>query len=509
MDNQIWQECKNQFQSELTKSQFNQYIKQIKLVGVDRLIVPNKFALDAMKTHGIDKLIRDRMRQLCGEEVIFDFIDDHAKMTNDSKDTIQLSNPLPNRDQNQPMTEVSLNHQQRKKRQQSVSYEYSSLTSIKSASIKSASIKSASIKSASIKSASIKSTSIESRDIHTIPFRPNKTFERFLSLNSNLLATASARDLVAGKLPESQLLIFGGSGLGKSFLLHSIANKMKAVNPMNRILFLDSKKFINQLMQSSRQQQVQAFKQQCCQHDVFLIDDVNIFIDKDMTLNVFTELLDFFEENNRPVVLTSNKRPSPKDFDDWIRNRLIRGAVAEIRMPDCQDRLKIVEKFAEEMQIPLADDCIRFIAENVKKSPNELKSVLSSIRMQLTVGLVQTIDLQDVKHVLNAFMLDEGIPITAELIINETAKYFSRRPDQLTGKSRKKHIVHARQAAMTLMKRLMCLNLSQIGDEFNRDHSTVLHSLKVMEKKCQEDINIDPSLCYIEEQIKQKLSEKI
>jgi len=317
------------------------------------------------------------------------------------------------------------------------------------------------------------------RDVDSSALNPKYTFDRFVIGASNRFAHAAAA--AVGEAPGkayNPLLIYGGSGLGKTHLLHAIGHYTAEVYAGTRVRYVSSEEFTNDFINSIRDDRAQAFHRRYRDVDVLLIDDIQFLEGKIQTQEEFFHTFNALHNANKQIVITSD-RP-PKDFaelEDRLRNRFTWGLITDVQPPDLETRIAILSKkaAAERLAVPL--DVLTFIASRIDTNIRELEGALVRVTAFASLNR-QPVDLSLAEVVLKDLVPAESPPdISAATIIAQTATYFSLSIDDLLGTSRSRTLVTARQIAMYLCRELTELSLPKIGQEFGgRDHTTVMHA---------------------------------
>jgi chromosomal replication initiator protein len=317
------------------------------------------------------------------------------------------------------------------------------------------------------------------RDGEATALNPRYTFDRFVIGASNRFAHAAAA--AVGEAPGkayNPLLIYGGSGLGKTHLLHAIGHYTVEVYPGTRVRYVSSEEFTNDFINSIRDDRAHAFHRRYRDVDVLLIDDIQFLEGKIQTQEEFFHTFNALHNANKQIVITSD-RP-PKDFaelEDRLRNRFTWGLITDIQPPDLETRIAILSKKAAADRLAVPPAVLTFIASRIDTNIRELEGALVRVTAFASLNR-QPVDLALTEVVLKDLVPTETAPdISSATIIAQTASYFSLSIDDLLGTSRSRTLVTARQIAMYLCRELTDLSLPKIGQEFGgRDHTTVMHA---------------------------------
>jgi len=315
--------------------------------------------------------------------------------------------------------------------------------------------------------------SLESR------LNPKYTFETFVIGSSNRFphAAAVAVSEAPGK-SYNPLLVYGDSGLGKTHLLHAIGHYVRSLYAGAKVRYVSSEEFTNEFINSIRDDRQDRFKKRYREVDVLLIDDIQFLQGKTQTQEEFFHTFNYLHNAQKQIVLTSDQAPKRLEaLEDRLRNRFEWGLITDVQPPDLETRIAILRKKAAMDRLTAPPDVLEFIASKIQTNIRELEGAL--IRVTAFANLNrQDVDLTLAEIVLKDLIPEGGEPeITAPLIIAQTAAYFGLSIEELTGPSRGRHLVMARQIAMYLCRELTGLSLPKIGAQFgNRDHTTVMYA---------------------------------
>ncbi len=308
---------------------------------------------------------------------------------------------------------------------------------------------------------------------------PKYTFETFVIGSSNRFPHAAA--VAVAEAPGKSynpLLVYGDSGLGKTHLLHAIGHYVRSLYAGAKVRYVSSEEFTNEFINSIRDDRQDRFKRRYREVDVLLIDDIQFLEGKTQTQEEFFHTFNYLHNANKQIVLTSDRPPKRLEaLEDRLRNRFEWGLITDVQVPDLETRIAILRKKAAMDRLTAPPDVLEFIASKIQTNIRELEGAL--IRVTAFANLNrQEVDLTLAEIVLKDLIPDGGEPeITASLIIAQTANYFGLTIDELTGPSRGRHLVMARQIAMYLCRELTGLSLPKIGAQFgNRDHTTVMYA---------------------------------
>lgn len=333
---------------------------------------------------------------------------------------------------------------------------------------------------------------------------PRYTFDEFMVGDSNILAESACRSMVAEDgLVGPCLYINSDTGLGKSHLTHAVAHQVIANSPMTRLYYLTAKQFAAEMIQGIQTKTMVDFKtkyQENC--DILLVEDVHSLTGKKKTQEELNDVLDSLIKGGKRVILTSKKAPRDLvDIDSEFLSRMSSGLVTTIKAPDIDTRRRIIEKKAIQHQLFLDDELIGFLAGHIRGDVRKIESALFALRANAQVNGGR-IDLDLVQKTVAA-IVGQHQELTAAMVCEMVSSEFKVSIAELQSKSRKKTVTQPRQIAMYLSRKYTDDSLADIGKLFNRDHSTVLHSIKVVATKLVRDASINAQLEILSEKVKQ------
>ncbi len=337
---------------------------------------------------------------------------------------------------------------------------------------------------------------------------PNYTFDTFVVGNNNRFAHSAS--LAVAESPGevyNPLFIYGGVGLGKTHLMHSIAHFIQSNNPDLKVLYVSSETFTNELIEAIRNGNNTAmtkFREKYRNIDVLLIDDVQFIIGKESTQEEFFHTFNELHVAKKQIIISSDRPPKEMEtLEERIRSRFEWGLLADIGSPDYETRMAILRKKEELDGFVLDDEILNYIAINIKANIRELEGALN--KLVAYSNLVKTDITMDiaVKELQNIISPDKPREITAQLIIEVVSEHFGITVDQIMSKSRSSDVAKPRQITMYLCKQMTDLPLDSIGQLLGgRDHSTVIHGIK----KVTDEISSDKSFKQTVETIRKKIN---
>ncbi|WP_242205069.1 chromosomal replication initiator protein DnaA [Aestuariivivens insulae] len=319
---------------------------------------------------------------------------------------------------------------------------------------------------------------------------PNYSFENFLEGDSNRLARSAGLAVAAkpGGTSFNPLLIFGGVGLGKTHLAHAIGVDIKDKYPEKTVLYISAEKFTQQYIESVKKNNRNDFIHFYQLIDVLIIDDVQFFSGKSGTQDVFFHIFNHLHQNGKQVVLTSDKAPvDMQDIEQRLLSRFKWGLSAELQHPDFETRVSILKNKLYRDGVEMPDDIIDYVAKNIKTNVRELEGAIISLIAQSSFNKKE-ITLELAKQIVEKFVKNTKREVSIDYIQKVVSDYFQMDIDTLQSKTRKRHIVQARQLAMFFAKKFTKASLASIGSQIGkRDHATVLHACKTVDNLSSTD----------------------
>lgn len=332
----------------------------------------------------------------------------------------------------------------------------------------------------------------------------NYTFDNFVEGECNRVARQGGLEVAKnpGKTVFNPLLIYSGTGLGKTHLCHAIGNEIKRLYPQKTVLYVQAEQFLNQWATASKNNNQNDFVHFYQMIDVIIIDDIQFLAKKPSTQDVFFHIFNYLHQNNKQLVITSDKLPADlKDIAPRLLSRFKWGLTTDLQMPDADTRIAILRNKLYNNGIVLSDEVINYLASNVRTNIRELEGVLISIVAQSSLNKkAVTIDL--VQSIIERFVRNSVKEVSVEYIINIVCEYFSISPEQMALNTRKHQVVQARQIAMYLSKKYSSASLNSIGQQCGKkDHATVYHACKTVSDRLETDKQFKMMLADIEKKM--------
>ena len=333
---------------------------------------------------------------------------------------------------------------------------------------------------------------------------PKFVFETFVVGASNQFAHAASRAVAdsPGKA-YNPLFIYGGVGLGKTHLMNAIGNAIIDKQPGMKLLYAPAEQFTNEFVYSMRNDKMDEFKAKYRGLDVLIIDDIQFIAGKSGTQEELFHTFNALYDSHKQIVFSSD-RP-PKDISpitERLRSRFGMGLIADIQIPDVETKMAILGKKSEMEGIVLPEDVSFFLASKIRSNIRDLEACM--IRLGAHSSLTgKTISIEMAKDVLKDLIHDEERALTVDFIQKTVCEYYGLKVQDIKAKKRTRDIAFPRQVAMYLCKVLTGASLSEIGKGFGgKDHSTVIHACKLIEKKMKEDEEFDKKVDYLMKKIK-------
>lgn len=329
---------------------------------------------------------------------------------------------------------------------------------------------------------------------------PRYTFDSFVVGTNNQMAHAAC--IAVAEAPAeayNPLFLYGGAGLGKTHLMHSIAHYIMENNSKLKVLYVTSEDFTNEVINAIHHNKQEELRNKYRTIDVLLIDDIQFIIGKDSTQQEFFHTFNALYNSKSQIIISSDKPPKEiETLEERLRTRFGCGLTADIQPPDYETRIAILRKRAELDHIYIDDAIFDYIASNIKSNIRELEGALNKIRVYSKLEK-RPIDLDLAKIALKDLVdNDTVVKITPDLIITTVAEHFNIQPADILSKKRSHDIAYPRQICMYLCKKLTDTSFVKIGEYLGkRDHSTVIHGSEKIEKDLQKDNTLSTTLDII------------
>jgi chromosomal replication initiator protein len=316
------------------------------------------------------------------------------------------------------------------------------------------------------------------------PLDPRFTFANFIVGKPNELAFAAARRVAeASAVPFNPLFLYGGVGLGKTHLMHAIAWHIRETRPERRVIYLSAEKFMYQFIRALRYKDTVSFKEQFRSVDVLMIDDVQFIAGKDNTQEEFFHTFNALVDQNHQVIISADKSPNDLEgMEERMKSRLGWGLVADIHPTTYELRLGILQAKAEQLEVPIPQKVLEFLAHKITSNVRELEGALNRIGAYAKL-VGRPVTLENTQDVLHDILRANDRRVTIEEIQKRVAEHYNIRLSEMYSARRARAVARPRQVAMYLAKQLTARSLPEIGRKFGgRDHTTVMHAVRKVDE---------------------------
>lgn len=328
-------------------------------------------------------------------------------------------------------------------------------------------------------------------------FNPKYTFENFIVGGSNQFACAAAKAVAeAPSTKINPLFIYGGSGLGKTHLLHAIGNYLLETKPKLKVIYVTTDKFTNDFISAIQTNTTAKFREVYSSADVLIIDDIQAIIKKPAVQEQFFNLFNELYQNGKQIVITSDKQPKELNpLEERLRSRFEWGLIADIGVPDIETRIAILIKKAQIERYNVSREVIEYIAEVATTNIREMEGFLSRTVFYSSLLKEDVVTIDSAREALKNIAKQDDETVDATRIIETVCKFYNIKKEDMLARKRTKNIAEARQIAMYLITEMINIPLEAVGNIFGKDHSTVIYAKnKVLEdmaksKKLEVQIN--------------------
>ncbi|WP_237363402.1 chromosomal replication initiator protein DnaA [Vibrio marisflavi] len=449
MSSSLWLQCMQQLQEELPATEFSMWVRPLQAEINDNtltLFAPNRFVLDWVRDKYINSINR-LLQEYCGNDI------PSLRFEVGSKPVV-APKPAPVRTKADLAAESSAPAQLQK----TWDDEASAIANIN----------------------------------HRSNVNPKHKFNNFVEGKSNQLGLAAARQVADNPgAAYNPLFLYGGTGLGKTHLLHAVGNAIVDNKPNAKVVYMHSERFVQDMVKALQNNAIEEFKRYYRSVDALLIDDIQFFANKERSQEEFFHTFNALLEGNQQIILTSDRYPKEiSGVEDRLKSRFGWGLTVAIEPPELETRVAILMKKAEDHQINLADEVAFFIAKRLRSNVRELEGALNRVIANANfTGRPITIDF--VREALRDLLALQEKLVTIDNIQKTVAEYYKIKVADLLSKRRSRSVARPRQLAMALSKELTNHSLPEIGDAFGgRDHTTVLHACRKIEQLREESHDI-------------------
>ena len=315
------------------------------------------------------------------------------------------------------------------------------------------------------------------------------TFENFVVGKPNEFAVAAAERIATSPRPAfNPLFLYGGVGLGKTHLMHAIGHRFLEIDPARKIVFMTAEKFMYQFVRALRIKETIAFKEMFRSVDLLMVDDVQFISGKDSTQEEFFHTFNTLVDRGKQIVISADRSPSDlSGLEERIRSRLGWGLVADIHPTTYELRLGILQAKAEQLRSDVPQRVLEFLAARITSNVRELEGALNRMVHQASLTN-RAVSVEMAQEILHDLLRANDRRVTIEEIQKACVEHYQMKMSDMTGPRRSRAVARPRQVAMYLCKQLTPRSLPEIGKKFgNRDHTTVMHAVRQIEKLMAED----------------------
>lgn len=345
---------------------------------------------------------------------------------------------------------------------------------------------------------------VHNEDIVPSCLNPKYTFDTFVVGNNNRFAHAAS--LAVAEAPAkayNPLFIYGGVGLGKTHLMHAIGHYILEQTPAAKVVYITSETFTNDLINSIRDDQTEAFRNRYRNMDILLIDDIQFVAGKESTQEEFFHTFNALHAANKQIIISSDRPPKEiPTLEERLRSRFEWGLITDIQPPDFETRIAILRKKAQLENLNVPNEVTIYIANKIHANIRELEGALTRVMAYASVTnseLTQDLAAEALKDIIPA---NKPKQISIKMIQETVSEFYNMRLDDFKAKKRTRAVAFPRQIAMFLCRELTDSSLPKIGEEFGgRDHTTVIHA----HEKISTDLKTDQNLTNIINELKNRI----
>ncbi len=331
------------------------------------------------------------------------------------------------------------------------------------------------------------------------------TFDSFVEGECNRLPRNAGLHIAQkpGLTAFNPLMVFGGTGCGKTHLLHAIGNEIKRTSPNKTVLYVSAEKFVNQFMDHSKNNLINDFIHFYQLIDVLLMDDIHLFVNATKSQEAFFAIFNHLHQSGKQIVLTSDTAPNKLDgLNERLITRFRWGLTTEISSPDYETRKKILQMMMKNEGLEVPDEVVEYIAYNIQENLRDLEGAIVSLFAHATLNQKE-IDLELAKQIVKNYVKTSSKELSIGDIQKMVCEFFNIPYDDLLTSSRKQNLVEARQIVMYLSKQFTNSTLKAIGNHFSgKDHTTVIHSCQKVENLLEVDEDYKEKFLEIQHKVK-------
>jgi len=349
------------------------------------------------------------------------------------------------------------------------------------------------------------SSEFELKDLNIDPetsLNPKYTFDSFIVGTFNELAHAASKSIVTKPGIYNPLFIYGGVGLGKTHLVQAVGNEIIKQNPKTKVKYMSSEKFMGEIVEALRNQDIGQLKEKYRAYDFLIMDDIQFIAKTEKMQEEFFHTFNALYEKNKQIVISSDRPPAAiATLEDRLKSRFEGGMIADIGEPDYETRLTILKVKAEKSGFVVPEDILEHVAHTIKNNIRELEGALNRIilmsKMNSTVP-----SLEDVKKMLNQIIYAPRKFVTPKKVIKAVSDFYDLGEKEILNKSRKKEIVKPRQIVMYLLRDELKCSFPFIGEKIGKkDHTTAIHAYKKILADLKSNLDLEEEIKLIKEKI--------
>ncbi|AIL31944.1 hypothetical protein IX83_00135 [Basilea psittacipulmonis DSM 24701] len=334
---------------------------------------------------------------------------------------------------------------------------------------------------------------------------PQQSFENFVEGQENKMAVASALQVVncPGEMGNNPLFIYGNTGLGKTHMMQAIGIELIKQDKVKKAQFISAQTFLNNYVKAARTKDYDSFRQDYESLDLLLIDDIQILVGKEVTINEFFNLYEILLNNQCQVVITSDVPVNQlKGFHQRLISRFSSGLTVGMRAPGLEMRQAIVERKAQQQGLELGEGVSFYIARNIERNVRELEGAINRLKTYAMSFGQRVIDIDCCRSVISGYITTTLSHVGIEEVKKTVADYYNVRIQDINSKNRRKKIALARHVAMYLCRELVKKSQTEIGEAFGKDHTTVMHACNKIASNRETDSELNHQLNILEQSIK-------
>ena len=331
---------------------------------------------------------------------------------------------------------------------------------------------------------------------------PKFRLSNYVVGSNNDLAVSAAHAVIENPgLRYNPYFIYGGPGLGKTHLIQAIGNEILERNPEMHVLYVTIEQFYHEFVEAMRKK-IDGFAEKYRKVDVLIVDDFQFIVNKEKSQEEFFHTFNELQQHDKQIIIGSDRLPAQiATIDERLASRLMMGVPIDIQMPDFETRCAILKSKAEMLGAEIDDKTVEFIAENVRDNIRNLEGKLNQILALAELRGVPTYELIDDSYIAQTSARAKRKTISVKQLIDKVAKYYDLSAKDLLGTSRIKNIKTARQIGMYLMKEELGLSTVEIGRELSKDHTTIMHGIKVIKTNLKTDFNLREQITDLRQKI--------